>query len=118
MKYIKFIYPKYPPTGLLHLTVNLKYLLRYSYDIGKIPIIPKFTLGERVGLGSEKVFDSNLSEYYDYPNVKINGESYKVLVDDNNLKEDEEILKISNDIRDKYPCRTMIEEFNLTEETF
>ena len=89
MKYIKFIYPNYPPTGLLHLTVNLKYLLKYPYDIGKTPIIPKFTLGERVGLGSEKVFDSNLSEYYDYSNVKINGEPYKVLVDDNNLKEDD-----------------------------
>ena len=31
---------------------------------------------------------------------------------------DEEISKMSNDIRDKYPCRTMIEGLNLTEETF
>ena len=31
---------------------------------------------------------------------------------------DEEILTMTNDLRDKYPCRSIIEGLNLTEETF
>ena len=73
--------------GLWHHTYNLRVILKYAYHNNMIPIIPMFELGEPEGMGSERIFDSNLSEYYDYSELKIDGKPFEVMLDDEHLRE-------------------------------
>ena len=78
--YVKFVNFK-KNAGLWHHTYNLKVILKYAYHNNKIPIIPMFEFGEPEGLGSESIFDTNLSQYYDYSKLKIDGKPYEVVLD-------------------------------------
>lgn len=67
--------------GLSHQTSNLKYAIKEAYYSNKILVIPKFNLNGKHNNGIEIV--SNLSKYYDYNKLKVNGKKYYVELDQN-----------------------------------
>ncbi len=92
--YVKFVsFQK--NAGLWHHTYNVLIILKYAYHNNKIPIIPMFEFGEPEGMGSEKIFDSNLSEYYDYSKLKINGKPYEVVLDNEFENHNTEVFDLS-----------------------
>lgn len=92
--YVKFVnFQK--NAGLWHHTLNVLVILKYAYHNNKIPIIPMFEFGESEGMGSERIFDTNLSQYYDYTKLKIDGKPYEVILDDKFNNENVEVIDLS-----------------------
>lgn len=88
--------------GLSHQKSNLMTAIKDSYYLGKILIIPQFNLAGHHNNG--KNIKDNLSKYYDYTKLKINGKKYDVKFDKNNInKADIETVNISNQLFRKDP---------------
>ena len=106
MKYVKFINLDVT-AGLLHHTNNLIRIIKKSYLLGKIPIIPQFSMTcKNCGNGfpepelGEWIHDnpyckkeersfSNFSEWCDFDKLKLNGEPYEVVIEDDDISDDD-----------------------------
>lgn len=84
MSYIKFCFDI--SDGIECHTKNLISILKYSYIHNFIPIIPKFQLSKKYNYGNELY--TNMSEFYDYKNIKINNNPFKVCVSLDEIPED------------------------------
>jgi hypothetical protein len=84
--YTNFKYVKYKlniSAGLSHQTSNLNAIIKEAFFNNQILILPNFKL---IGIHNNgKDISSNLSKYYDYNNIKINNNKYKVILDDHNI---------------------------------
>tara|TARA_Y100001938_G_C8071436_1_gene423329 strand:+ start:1049 stop:1876 length:828 start_codon:yes stop_codon:yes gene_type:complete len=99
MKYIKFINLN-QNAGLLHHYSNLKRMIKKSYILDKIPIIPKLYMScKKCGsyhcgthnsvCNKNERFYSNYSDWFDYSKLKVNGKSFKVILDSSNVNEED-----------------------------
>ena len=95
MKYIKFINLDVN-AGLLHHYGNLKRMIKKSYILDKIPIIPKLYMScKKCGsyhcgthnsvCNKNERFYSNYSDWFDYSKLKVNGKSFKVILDSSDI---------------------------------
>lgn len=70
--------------GLLNHRFNLEVIIKYCFMNNLKLVKPKFILSSNHNNGREIV--SDLSEYYDLKNIKINGEKFKLYNDAPNIK--------------------------------
>lgn len=83
--------------GLTHHTGSLRCLLKSAYQRNAIPLIPRFRLAGHHNHGRELL--SDLSKYYDYDRLTINGNKYRIGFSGNTAIPEAEIERVIVDHR-------------------